>query len=246
MKRLAVIAAVGLLGGGSVFAEPRVFTNADGKTLKAELLSVMDDKVVFKLSNGNTASVPLKSLSANDQTYIADWWKENKDKLKAMDVTLTVAKKADRIDRKVTRSGGTGNAQQGQNVVSEIVKKLTIDEFHYIGELKSYVKKDVSEIKAVYTIYKRVSTSGKAGAESKVEEIKGDALVRILPAHGKATFETESVRCEDSSQTGGNLPREYKRETILGVIFELSAGGQDFLRQSAPENLADHLQENDR
>lgn len=230
-----------------MFAEPRLFTNADGKTVKAELVSVIDDKVVLKLSNANTATVPLKSLSADDQAYIADWWKENKDKLKPMDVTLVIAKKADRIDRKVTRSGGTANAQQqGQNVVSEIVKKLTIDEFYYTGELKSYIKKDVSDLKVVYTIYKRISTSGKAGSETKVEEIKGEALVKRLEAHGKATFETDIVRCEDSSTTGGNLPREYKRETILGVIFQLSSGGQDFLKQSAPENLADHLEENDR
>lgn len=246
MKRLAIIVAVCLLGGGAVFAEPRVFTNAEGKTMKAEIVSLIDDKVVFKLSNSNTATVPLKSLSADDQTYIAEWWKENKDKLKPMDVTLAIAKKADRIDRKVTRSGGTVNVQPGQNVVSEIVKKLTIDEFNYTGELKSYVKKDISDIEVTYTIYKRISTSGKAGADTKVEEIKGKALVRLLAAHGKATFETDSVRCEDSSQTGGNLPREYKRETILGVILDLSAGGQHFLRQSAPENLADHLEENDR
>lgn len=245
MKNLVFILAAGFLGGGFVLAEPRVFTNAEGKTLKAELVSVIDDMAVLKLANSNTAKVPLKSLSADDQAYIADWWKENKDKLKPMDVTLAVSKKSDRIDRKVTRSGG-GNAQQGQNYVSEIVKKLTVDEFHYIGELKSYVKKDVSDISITYTIYKRISTSGKAGSETKVEEIMGEALVKRLEAHGKATFETEIVSCEDSSVTGGNAPREYKRETILGVIFELSSGGQDFLRQSAPENLAAHLEENDR
>ncbi len=245
MKRLVFILAVGLLGGGFVFAEPREFTNAEGKTLKAELVSVIDDMAVLKLANSRTANVPLKSLSADDQAYIAEWWKENKDKLKPMDVTLAVSKKSDRIDRKVTRSGG-GIVQQGQNVVSEIVKKLTIDEFYYVGELKSYVKKDVSDIAVSYTIYKRISTSGKAGSETKVEEIKGEALVKRLEAHGKATFETDIVSCEDSSVTGGNVPREYKRETILGVIFELSSGGQDFLKQSAPENLAAHLEENDR
>lgn len=245
MKRMVSILAVGLLEGGSVFAEPREFTNAEGKTLKAELVTVIDDKVVLKLANANTATVPLKSLSADDQAYIADWWKVNKDKLKPMDVTLAVSKKSDRIDRKVTRSGG-GNVQPGQNVVSEIVKKLTIDEFYYVGELKSYVKKDVSDIAVSYTIYKRISTSGKAGSETKVEEIKGEALVKLLEAHGKATFETQIVSCEDSSVTGGNVPREYKRETILGVIFELKSGGEDFLKQSAPENLAAHLEENDR
>jgi hypothetical protein len=244
MKRF-VIAAIVVLGVATALAEPRVFTNAEGKTMTAELVSVNDDKVVFKLANANMATVPLKSLSAEDQAYIAEWWKVNKDKLKPMDVTLTIAKKADRVDRKVTRSGG-GNARPGQNVVSEIVKKLTVDEFHYVGELKSYVKKDISDISITYTIYKRVSTSGKAGADTKVEKISGEALVKRLEAYGKATFETDIVSCEDSSVTGGNAPREYKRETILGVVFDLSSGGEHFLKQSAPENLIETLEQNER
>ena len=243
MKRLAIFAAVGLLGIWMAHAEPRVFTNTDGKTVEAEPVSVMEENVVLKLSNGSTATVPLKSLSADDQTFIAAWWKENKDKLKPSDVTLEIAKKTERIDRTVTRSGATGAARPGQNVVSPTVKKLTIDDFHYIGELKSYVRKDVSDIKVTYTIYKRVSTSGKDGSESKIEEIDGEVTIKRLKAHGVATFETDVVRCEDSSVTGGNKPREMKRETILGVVFELSAGGQDFLKQSAPENLVEHIAE---
>ena len=66
-------------------------------------------------------------------------------KLKPMDVTLTVAKKAVRIDREVTRSGCVGNARPSQNAVSEIVKKMTIDEFNNTGELKNYVVKDVAD-----------------------------------------------------------------------------------------------------
>jgi hypothetical protein len=144
MERLAIIAACGLLGGGSVFAEPRGFTNAEAKTQSAEYFSAIDDKFVFKL--------------------------------KPMDVTFAVA----------------------------------------------------------YTIFNRVSTSGKVGSKTKVEEFSGEV-----------NFETETIHCEDSSRTGWNLPRGYKSDAILGVIFELSRGGHDFLRQSAPENLADQLEEND-
>jgi hypothetical protein len=144
MKRLAIIAAGGLLAGGSVFAEPRVFTNAEGKTLKAPCFSAIDDKVVCKL--------------------------------KPMDVTLAFA----------------------------------------------------------YTIFNRVSISGKAGSKTKLDEFSGEV-----------NFETETIRCEDRSRAGWNLPRGYKSEAILDVIFELSQGGHDFHRQSAPGNLADQLEEND-
>ena len=144
MKRLAIIAAGGLLGGGCVFAQPRVFTNAEGETLKAPCFSAIDDNFVSKL--------------------------------KPMDVTLAVA----------------------------------------------------------YTIFNRVSTSGKAGSKTKMGEISGEV-----------NFETETIRCEDRSRAGWNLPRGYKSEAILGVTFELSRGDHDFHRQSVPENLADQFEEND-
>lgn len=224
-------------------AEPRIFTNTDGKTVEAELVSVEGEDAVLLLANGKEAKVPLKNLSASDQAFVTDWWKENKDKLRPMDVRLAITRKTERIDRKVTRSGGGGAARPGQNVQIPLVKKLTIDDFHYEAELKSYVPKDVSDITVTYTIYKRVSITDKEGSRTSVEEIAGETAIRLLEAHGSASFETEAVRCEDSSQTGGNKPRESKRETILGVVFDLSAGDKDFLRQSYPENLVERLDE---
>jgi hypothetical protein len=123
---------------------------------------------------------------------------------------------------------------------------LTRDEFSYSAVLKSYVQKEVSDIEVEYTIYKRVSTRDKNGSESDIEEIDGSTSIKLLEGHGSATFETESVECEDSSQTGGKGPRLSKRETILGVVVTLSAGGKDFLTQSYPENFIDRLEEEEK
>jgi len=244
MKQLAIIALGGLLGTWMAHAEPRTFTNTEGNTVDAELISLEDDTVVLKLRNGAAARVPLKTLSESDQSFVTAWWEENKDKLKPMDVRLTIDKKAERIDRKVTSTGG-GN-RNALNQPPPVVKKVTIDEFHYIGELKSYVRKDVEDITVEYTIYKRVSTNDKDGLDTTVEEIDGTDTIRVLKGLGSATFETDEVQCEDVSETGGNKPRTSKRETILGVVFTLSAGGQDFLKQSDPENLIQRLEEEEK
>jgi hypothetical protein len=242
MKHLALIAACGLLGTWMARAEPRVFTNTEGKKVEAELMAVDGEIVVIKLTNGSSVKVPIKSLSADDQAFIAAWWEENKDKLKSTDVVLTITKKTERIDRKVTRTGGTGGTGGGQGAVNApLVKKLTIDDFHYECELKSYSHKSISDIAVDYTIYKRVSTTDKEGSESVVEEIDGTETIKLLEAQGRASFETDVVTCEDSSETGGNKPRELKRETILGVVVHLSAGGHDFLSQSYPENFLERI-----
>jgi hypothetical protein len=244
MKQLAIIALGGLLSTWMAHAEPRTFTNAEGNTVEAELISLEDETVVLKLRNGTAAKVPLKTLSESDQSFVTAWWEENKDKLKPMDVRLTIDKKADRIDRTVTSTGG-GN-RNALNQPPPIIKKVTIDEFHYIGELKSYVRKDVEDITVDYTIYKRVSTNDKDGLDTTVEEIDGTDTIRVLKGLGSATFETDEVQCEDISETGGNKPRTSKRETILGVVFTLSAGGQDFLKQSDPDNLIERLEEEEK
>lgn len=242
MKHLALIAVCGLLGIWMARAEPRVFTNTEGKKVEAELMSQDGEIAVLKLTNGSSVKVPLKTLSADDQTFIAAWWEENKDKLKSTDVALTITKKTERIDRKVTRTGGTGGAGGGQGTVNApLVKKLTIDDFHYECELKSYSHKSVSDIEVTYTIYKRVSTTDKKGSESVVEEIDGTETIRLLEAQGRETFETDKVSCEDSSETGGNKPRELKRETLLGIVVHLSAGGNEFLSQSYPENFLERI-----
>ena len=243
MKSLMTLLLCAPFLGEFARAEPRIFTNSDGNTVKAELISVEGEDAILLLANRKEAKVPLKNLSASDQAFVAEWWKENKDSLRPMDVRLAITRKTERIDRKVTRSGVGGAARPGQNVQVPLEKKLTIDDFHYEAELKSYVPKDVSDITVTYTIFKRVSITDKEGSRTDVEEIGGETAVRLLEANGSAIFETEVVRCEDSSQTGGNKPRESKRETILGVVFDLSAGGKDFLRQSYPENLVDRIEE---
>ena len=242
MKRLAAMVVCVFLGNPIAQAQQRVFTNADGKTVQAELINLEGEIAVLKLSNGSSAKVPLTSLSVSDQSFVAGWWKENKDKLKPSDVALAITKKTKRIDRRVKRSGGTGGGNQN-NVVSPVVKKETIDDFHYVGDLKSYTAKNVSDITVTYTIYKRVSVTDKDGSRTSVEEIDGTDTIRLLEANGSATFETDVVRCEDSSQTGGNKPRELKRETVLGVVMHLSAGGEDFLTMSHPDNFEARLEE---
>lgn len=235
----------GLLGTSIAQADPRSFTNTEGQTIEAELVGVEDGAAVLKLGNGKTAKVALTTLSEGDQAFVKSWWEVNKDKLDRMDVRLSITKSTDRIERKVSKPKNNGG-QKGQNQVSPIVTKLTRDEFTYSGVLKSYVKKEVTDIEVDYTIYKRVSTRDKNGSSTDIEEIDGSTSIKRLEAHGSATFETESVETEDFSQTGGKGPRISKRETVLGVVVTLSAGGKDFLTQSYPDNFMDRLEEEEK
>lgn len=167
---------------------------------------------------------------------------KNRNKPTALDIRVNVEKKSDRIDRKVNRTAGGGNRQQGQ-VIPDIVSKLTIDEFYFVGKLDNYSRKDIDEIDVEYTIYKRVSENDGKDSDTKVEEIRGTDTIRALAPKGSGEFETDKVKCEDSSVSGGNKPRVWKRETILGVVFAFRTSSGEFLRYGYPDGFLERADE---
>ncbi len=247
MKHLILIALSALVSVAISNAEPRTFTNTDGKAIEAELVRLDGEVAILKLANLSLANVPLSSLSKEDEAYAKAWWEENKDKLGPMDVRLSIDKNTERIDRKVTRSAPSGGNKNSKNIqLSPTVTKMQKDEISYACVLKSYVKKEISDITVNYTIYKRVSTRDKDGSKSEVVETDGTATVKRLDAFGNATFDTAKVLCEDNSQTGGKGPDTRKSETIEGFVVTLSAGGKEFLKQSFPENYIGRLAEEEK
>lgn len=242
MKGSALTALGAMLSIAISHAEPRKFTNTEGKSIEAELVRVEGEDAVLKLANLSVAKVPLTSLSKEDEAYVRAWWEENKDKVGPMDTRLTIKKNTERIDRKVSRSGGANN-NNNNNAVAPTVTRTQKDEVSYECVLKSYVKKDISDITVNYTIYKRVITRDKDGTKTDREEIDGTATIKQLEAFGSAAFNTDVVPVDNNSQKGGKGPDTMRSETIEGIVITLSSGGEDFLRQSYPENYIQRLEE---
>lgn len=243
MRNPLSIALCALLSAASADAEPRTFTNTAGKAIEAELVRVEGTDAILKLANNNTAKVAISSLSKPDEEFIKAWWEKNKDKVGPMEVSLTIDKNTERIDRKVTKSAPTVGGNNNTNQPAPTVTKMQKDEIEYACVLKSYSQKDISNITVAYTIYKRVITRDKDGSKSVVEEIEGTETINLLEAHGSAPFETDALLCQDDSKTGGIGPDTRRSETIEGVVFTLSAGGAEFLKQSYPENYIERLEE---
>ncbi|HEX5790100.1 MAG TPA: thioredoxin-like domain-containing protein [Luteolibacter sp.] len=72
-----VVALLSLLCCGSLHAEFRDWTSADGKKASLELIAVKDiegEKVgLFKMQNGNTVKIKASGLGADDAKALADW-----------------------------------------------------------------------------------------------------------------------------------------------------------------------------
>jgi uncharacterized protein (DUF2147 family) len=63
----------------SSHAEMRQFTDVDGRTLQAEIVSVEESTVKVKLRSGKTADIDLARLSEADRSFVGTW-RENQEK----------------------------------------------------------------------------------------------------------------------------------------------------------------------
>lgn len=244
VKKTLFVALAILFGTLMAQAEIRTFTNVDGRKAKGELLVMEGDAAVVRLENDSITKIPLKSLSEEDKTFVTKWWEENKDKVGPMDIRVTIDKDTDRVDRTVIRpKGNAGGKNQNAN---QVVKKHTIDDFNYTLRLQNYTRRNISDITVEYTIYKRVIGRDKSGLSNKTEEITKEKAISQLEAMGTTTFDTEKVRCEDSSESGGKGQMTWKRETILGIVVSLSVGGKVVAKQSEPENFLARLREEEQ
>lgn len=71
MKKLIIAILVTLaVGELTVRAEMRVWTAKNGKSIEAEFVQVISDKVVLKKTNGKQIKVPISGLCAADQQYL--------------------------------------------------------------------------------------------------------------------------------------------------------------------------------
>lgn len=72
LKRLAFILTV-IVGGNGLYAqanESRVWTDAQGRTVRASMVSTSGDQVVLQLESGAQSAVSVATLSPQDQAYI--------------------------------------------------------------------------------------------------------------------------------------------------------------------------------
>lgn len=54
-------------------AEMRQFTDVEGRTLQAEIISAAENSIQLKLKSGKTATIEMVRLSDRDQAYVKEW-----------------------------------------------------------------------------------------------------------------------------------------------------------------------------
>jgi hypothetical protein len=236
IMKIRLLAIMSLLCPLLASAEIRTFTNAAGKKIKAELIGMEEGAAVLKLANGRTAKVPLKSLSEGDQSYVRSWYEENKNKVRAGDLRLTIKKNTERL-----KESPSGKKDKGRN--NNKNNKISRTETSYLCTLENLSVKSIEGIKADYVIYERVSVrGGEDGSETRTEETSTSAELKNLKPNGTVEFTSDSEISEEGETTRKGVS-ESRREKVVGFVVTILIDGVEILKQSHPDNFLKRLEE---
>lgn len=230
---IRLLAVLGLLCPTLASAEVRTFTNATGKKINAELIGMEKETALLKLANGRTAKVPLKSLSEADQSYVKTWYEENKDKVNAGDIRMSIKKNTERL--KEPRKKDDEKGKKNNN-------KSNKTETSFTCNFENLSSKAIEGLKATCIIYERVSVRGDSGSETLVEETTTLGEIATLEPRGKVAFTSESEISEDS-ETKKKDASQSRRETVVGFVVTIKHGERELLKQSYPDNFLQRLEE---
>ena len=219
-------------------AEVRTFTNTGGKEIQAQVTSVVGENVSMTLSSGKEFTLPIAKFSEADQTYIRDWATKNKNPVPRTALRLEIKKTQSKV--RLDKKDGEKNADYKKRRDASD-KSQTL----YTLNLRNATRQPIGEVEVDYKIFKRVSRRGfDEYDESKMEEKLVRNPVGIVDASALKEIELEPYITEDIYIKGDknkDIDDKRQRETLLGIVVKVSAGGKELYKQSLPANLMDRI-----
>jgi len=214
-----------------VQAEPQTLTDKQGRSLKAEVISVSGDQVRIKRDDGQTFNLSLANLSDDDQKRLKEWAAKNLP-ADALQVELSRAKfDTDKKDVDVTLTTG------------EVVKKgrtITEEKWGYSITVTNRTSQPIEKLRAEYVLFATVDdiqVKEKQGLKKK----RGQSVIAPVPELGKTTFRTDTISAIKSKFNGNIVSVKSgdssSRETLHGIWLRIYRGDELVYETSAPETL---------
>ena len=200
----AASVTVGLLVSTS---HAREFTNAEGKKMIAEPVSVAEGKVIFKKADGKKFSYVSSKLSKDDQDFLKKWAKTSMK----YDIKVSRAQ-AVQFDSEGSKNGGTRTKVEFQG---------------YEVFVKNGSRTPVTDIVCCDTLFPKLSDKYAKDRNTLSEVVHGKVTLKAIPSSSEISFKTKPVSLETSNSavTSGNVRTVMKwRESLDGGNFNFHAG----------------------
>lgn len=224
------------LMGAPVFAgagELRTLTDTQGRSIRAEVLSVEGDVAQIRREDGRVFPLSVSSLNVESQGVVRHW--ANIAALAGAGAAGetaagTVVEEPKPGDLTVTagrRKGNTTRTGTGNSTTTE-------DEWAYTLRIRNNSGRAVADVEVKYILYvKRGITATSSEAMAKTEAWPGGSFVGNIAMRGEAEIATDFVTTRERR----TRTRLSSRDTLYGIWLRVYAGGRLLLEQAMPEHL---------
>lgn len=214
-----------------VHAEPQTLTDKQGRSLKAEVISVSGDQVKIKRDDGQTFNLSLANLSDDDQKRMKEWAAKN---LPADAISIELSRgKFDTIKKDIDVTLTTGETVKNG-------RTLTEEKWGYSVTVSNRTAQPLEQLRAEYILFATVDdiqVKEKQGLKKK----RFRSQIETIPELGKTTFRTETISAIKSKYNGNIVAAKSgdssSRETLHGVWLRVYRGDTLVCETSFPESL---------
>jgi len=221
MKLLITIGV--LLFTAVLHAEPRTFTDAFGRTITAEIISVDGDQVRIRREDGQLFTLKPSQLTEEDQQFIQQW-SANKSGASS----TTAADKITLDPKKFILALSRGKFD------TRIIAKYDTyvhkhENWGYSIQLTNQHLRPVSNLRVEYNLFARTFAD-----TSSPTLITGAKDVTVIASRAMEVFRTKTAEvCKSRDASWGyNSSGEMR-----GIWVRIYADGQLLIEQSTPESL---------
>ncbi len=221
MKGLITIGV--LLFAAVLQAEPRTFTDAFGRTITAEIISVDADQVRIRREDGQFFTLNISQLTEEDQKFIKQWSAN-----KAAPSSAATTEKITPDPKKIILALSRGKFD------TRIITKFDTyvhkhENWGYSIQLTNNHLRPVSNLRVEYNLFARTFAD-----TSTPTLITGAKNVSAIASRGMEVFRTKTAEVCKSRDTswGYNSSGEMR-----GIWVRVYADGQLLIEQSSPDSL---------
>jgi hypothetical protein len=224
---VAVALTIGT-GAPGLHAEPRTLTDKQGRSLKADVISVEGDKVTIRRADGQTFTLSLDTLSEDDQKSLKEWAEKQAKLIPAGSVEVQVSR--GKFDTKKKDDGGG-------IITSE-------EQWGYTATLFNRASKPLNGARVEYILFVKPDTEpGKDTTSAPLKEKSGSKTIDALPAHDSVNFRTDSITIFKQQlkpgyiwgKTGNNAAI---KDSLYGIWVRVYVGDQMVDEVLNPESLS--------
>jgi hypothetical protein len=217
-------------------AEMLTLTDQQGRSIKADVISVENEKVKIKREDGLTFELPLANLADEDQRNLKTWAaKEAAKPLPAGALVVELSR------------GVFGTSKKDSDVTlttGEIItngRTITEEKWGYSVTIHNKTSKPVENLRTEYRLFATIDSvhvKEKQGLKKKAYKID----IEPIPLLGRVVFRTETISAIKmkynanivSSKTGDTS----SRETLSGIWIRIYQGDHLVHESSLPSTLS--------